>query len=548
MHVRAWFSLLVTPLLLAACGPGPTTPTPAGSEAPQIKTGGALKLRFDRDPWDWDATVSGISTSNEHGLSLAYSQLLGFKVGPGILYNDMVLEPELAERWEASPDATTFNFHLRKGARFAGLPPVNGREVTSADVKFSYEYSSRTLKDVGARHASPLPTSQSGWVFEGLESVDTPDAYTATVRFKDGFAPFLNYAASKVNVIFAREIYDQDGHFKDRIVGSGPFQLDTTDSQTGTRWSFKKNPTFWDTGKPYLDEVRFLVVPDDSAALAAFQTRQLDQDYVQNAREAEEVRKVAPAATIFEYFSPPYRIWLNQAKPPLNDIRVRKAISLSLDRDAFIQVLAGGKGEWALAESDTWRELFTQEEIKSFVKFDPEEAKRLLAQAGFPNGLDIETLFASDQQEHETSLPLLQAQMKRAGINLVFRVMPYAQLSAVRRQRDFLLDTSAGSASRPDIDSRLMTSVYPKGGNNYQGIDDPKLTAMLLAQRREPDPAKRKEIIKQALRYIAAEFISTPTFRRAFYSYWHPYVRDFYPHADTPNRGSPGLIRTWLDR
>ncbi len=543
MWGKVRFPLFTLALLLAACGPVPAQP-PAESGTPAIKTGGALKLRFDRDPWDWDATISGISTSNEHGLMLAYSQLLGFKVGPGIRYNDMILEPELAERWEVSPDAKTYTFYLRKGTKFADLPPVNGRELTATDVKFSYEYASRT----GALQDLKLPTSQSGWVFEGLESIDSPDPYTVTLRFKEGFAPFLNYAASKVNVIMAREIFDEDAHFKDRIVGTGPFQLDATTSQKGARWVFKKNPSYWETGKPYLDEIRFLVIGDDAAGLAAFQTKQLDQDYVQNAREADGVRRVAPDATFFEYFSPPYRIWLNQAKPPLNDVRVRKAISLALDRDAFIRVLAGGMGEWALAESDTWRELFTQEEIKSFVKFDVEEARRLLAQAGFPNGLDIETLFGSDQEEHATSLPLLQAQMKRAGINLVFRVMPYAQLSAVRRQRDFMLDTSAGSASRPDIDSRLMTSVYPKGGNNYQGIDDPKLTAMLLAQRREPDPAKRREIIKQAVRYIAEEFISTPTFRRAFYQYWHPYVKDFYPHADTPNRSSPGIARVWIDR
>ena len=96
MWCRAGLPFFAAVLFLSACGPTQPQTPPVGGEARQVKPGGALKLRMDRDPWDWDATISGISTSNEYGMSLAYSQLLGFKVGEGIRYNDLILEPELA--------------------------------------------------------------------------------------------------------------------------------------------------------------------------------------------------------------------------------------------------------------------------------------------------------------------------------------------------------------------------------------------------------------------------------------------------------------------
>src|SRR5205807_3320559 len=140
---------------------------------------------------------------------------------------DLVLQPELAERWEVSSDARKFTFTLRKGLHFANIAPVNGRDITSTDVKFSYDYWSRT----GEFKDKKLAPGQNAAMFEGLERVDAPDPSAVVVTFKDPFVPFLNYAASSWNHVVPREIYDQDGSYRDRILGSGPYQLDTGASQ-----------------------------------------------------------------------------------------------------------------------------------------------------------------------------------------------------------------------------------------------------------------------------------------------------------------------------
>ena len=116
---------------------------------------------------------------------LVYSRLLDIKAAEGTQYGDVVIQPGLAEKWSISPDAKSFTFNLRKGLKWAQVAPVNGRDLTAADVKWSFEYQTRTgeLKD------KKLPAGQFAWMFEGLEGIDTPDPQTVVVKFKDPFGP-----------------------------------------------------------------------------------------------------------------------------------------------------------------------------------------------------------------------------------------------------------------------------------------------------------------------------------------------------------------------
>src|SRR5438270_11722960 len=141
-------------------------------------------------------------------------------------------------------------------------------------------------------------------MLEALDSVTTPDPYTVVVRFREPFAPFINYAASERLPIVPHEIYDLDGHFKDRIAGTGAFQLDAAASQKGTRWVFRKNPNYWEPGRPYLDEVRWVVIRDTAAGFVAFQTRQVDEAgyrYGITANDAALIEKNNPQAVKYGY-------------------------------------------------------------------------------------------------------------------------------------------------------------------------------------------------------------------------------------------------------
>jgi peptide/nickel transport system substrate-binding protein len=371
--------------LAAACGRGSGTPkTSSGTAGGAPRSGGLLTARQTSDPYDFDPT--GKPTNNRSVMCQCYDSLLSFKATPDNPYNNVVLQPGLAEKWEA-PDGVTFTFHLRKGIQFHDLKPVNGREVTSADLKFSMEYISRTGQFKGDKKLFPALYSDS---FQGLTAVETPDPYTVVYKFSDPLAPFLNYCAAEWNPVLAREIYEQDGNFSKTLVGTGPFFRDPSASQNGQRSVYRRHPNYFLKGLPYLDQVNEIDLKDDATALAAFQTKQLDlveSRTVTGNGGPDAIKRLVPDAVIFDDLMKSKLVALGIDKPPLNDLRIRQALELSIDRDDFIKTMTGGKGQWALASAIPG--LFTDQEIKQILKYDPEQARQLVAAAGYQNGVDI---------------------------------------------------------------------------------------------------------------------------------------------------------------
>jgi len=439
-----------------------------------------------------------------------------------------VLEPELAERWEVSPDARSFTFHLRKGVKFANVPPVNGRELTSADVKWTVEYYSRTgdLKD------KKLPAATRGFLFEGLDRVEAPDPSTVVIRFKDPYVPFVNYAASRWFPIFGPEIYQQDGHYKDRLAGTGPYIIDMNATQKGSRWAWKKNPDYWNASQIYLDNVRWLILPAEAAQQAAFQTKQLEVIRELTHTPFQQMKTAAPQANSLRYQGTYSYIALSQARGgALTDLRVRRAISMAIDRDAFIKVFAGGESTWAVPGLAGW---FTDAEVKQAVRQDVEEAKRLLGEAGYGAGLDLEFPVVDDGDETKrTEYELMQAHLKRAGINAKLAWMPMAEHRAKRRTGDYDLDMFGGGTYgvfNADVDSYIYAVYHGKSANNNSKVKDAVLDELLDGTRREVDPAKRVDIYKKAVMRIVEQSWSPAIFYPPRWDMWQPYVKNLTPH------------------
>lgn len=527
---------------LACTSAQPTSQTLAMDDKPQY--GGIFRAPVTDDPFDYDMSSAGSSNTNPYVIKLAYSTVLRVKTGPGIAYSEALVEPLLAERWEVSPDAKTYTFYLRKGVKYTNTPPVNGRELTSADVKFSYEYLSRS----GAVKDAKLPASRYEYMYEGLESIQTPDPYTVVVKFKDSFAPFLIYAASTDAPIMPHEIYNQDKHFKDKVVGSGPFQLDAASGQKGSRWVMKKNPAYFQEGVPYLDEYHMLVISEQATETAAFQSKQID--YINPGTDTavtEDIRRTVPTAVQYDYTLGPLTLGVNAARPPLNDPRIRKAISLALDRNEAIKVLGGGHGEWALVYTNLFSDLFTQEESKAVIKYNPDEARRLVQQAGFSQGLKYDMVFSGSGADiTQQAAELIQAQLKKVGIEIALKPTSPTDAALLRRNKQF--DSYLVTVSEPsrgaDIDAALYIGLAPNASANYNGVDDPKVNSLLAAQRRETDPAKRREVIRELLKYVNETALVIPTWRVNQTLFWQPYVRDFYQTGD---RRTQGIVeKVWL--
>ncbi len=539
MPGKVWLLVAGVAVSALACSvPLSEAPAKTSGAATGPKHGGVLSYRADIDPIDWDPSTGSKTDQNMAGR--AWQSLIAFKAGPDVGWGDFILRPNLAESWEASPDAKRFTYHLRKGVTFASQAPVNGRELTAADVKYSYEYWAREGQFKGK------PEGTFSFFFEGMTGIDTPDPYTVIIRFADPFVPFLNYSASGFVPIVPHEIADRDGNFSSQVLGTGPFMFNQAASQKGTRWVWDRNPNYWEPGLPYLDQVRDVVISDDSSAYAAFQTGQLDMlSQGIPVRDGEEILQKDPTAVGLLYLEATGReMYMNPKQTALGDVRVRQAINAGIDRDEFVKVATDGRGGWALAGALSTT--YTQDEIKQMIPYTPDRAKQLLAQAGYPNGVDIQFEYPTDRGRQEvTEAELLQSQLKKIGVNLTLKPMPYAEFSTQKKAKQHSMSIITRSYAG-DIDYGLYRIFYPTSKNNYDAIDDPRLSQLLDAQRQEPDPAKREQIVREAVRYINVEIAAgRALYFPAFYMIWKSYVKNFGPQK---GQAAHYLTETWMDK
>lgn len=525
---------------LAACrgARGPSGSDRQGqAQASQPRRGGEFNTAQPIDPFDFDPT--GKPLQNGAWTELAYNALLSIKHGDGAGYSDLTVEPGLAQQWE-TPDAQTFTFHLQQGARWQDLPPVNGRAVSSDDVRFSMEYQSRT----GQLKSGKLPASLNVSMYEGLDSVQAPDASTVVVRFKDAFVPFLQHMSLERNAILAHEVYDKEGNFSNTLVGTGPWQLDTGASQHGSRWVMARNPNYFLSGRPYIDRINVLVIPDDSTNVSAFQTKQidfLDKKYITPAT-APQLARQNPTAVDWPFNDTSGGLLFQNLKSkPLDDVRIRKAIAMSIDRDAFLKTFYGGQGEWAVAGGQPG--LFTHDEIHAMLPFNPAQAKQLVGDAGFANGVELELHFSPSRGQMGTQIvQLIQAQLKAGTINVTLKPQDEGTFADTQRKGQFQLDYEV-KPQVGDIDAYIYYNWYSKSGGNFGRVDDPKLDAMLQEQRRIVDAAKRKETLRQAVQHIADNAYYTAFCYGQRHYFWQAYVKNFAPNIA---HNAPPVYDSWI--
>ena len=531
--------------VLAACGgrkAGKTANSAATSQTGKPRPGGELNTSTATEPFNWDPAHKLVPSAQAFGL--VYNSLLAFKSGSDVKYYDQTLIPSLAEHWE-TPDAQTYTFHLQQGVKFANLPPVNGRAFTSADVKFTFEYLTRT----GNFKDKRLPPSQAAALFATLDSVETPDSATAVIHFAQPFTPFQTYVANDFASILPHEIFDEDGGFAKRAIGTGPWQWDPGISQKGARVVFKRNPTYFQPNRPYIDQINWLILPDDATMNAAFLAKQADLlDYQGVTLETvQQTQKTLPTVGVQEYVSLEcLHIFINVSKPPLNDTRIRKAFALSIDRDEFMRVVSSGKGQWAL--SGALPSLFTEEEVKQILKPDLAQAKRLLSDAGHSNSVDLEFMYPGLKygQQLITKLQLLQAQVKKAGINLALKSLDAPAEDNRRRSGDFQLAvTPTELVTAGDMDGPLYIVYDPKSPANYGKVNDPDLTPMLEQQRREVDLNKRKEIARQAVHRINEQAWGLALYFPPAFSLSQSYLKNY---AENVGYYHNPLTDAWIEK
>src|SRR5882762_9810391 len=301
--------------------------TPAPAQTP--KRGGVIRIA-EREAPSLDPHLS-ISFLTHSYVSLSYSQLVRFPNGPEQKSpTDFSILPDLAEKWTVSKDGTLYTFHLRKGVHFHNKPPVNGRELVADDVKYSLE---RFMAKSGFRER-----------LEPVQAIDVLDRSTVRVTLKEPYAPFLNHLANpSFCAILPREAETKFKDFNnpEAVIGTGPFVLKSYEK--GVRVVFERNPDYFMKGLPYLDGAVIEITPDAAARVSLLRAGKAELPHIWgwlSPDEAKSVQKTNPELSVVRHqVIGQGFVYMRTDQAPFNDIKVRRAISLAIDRKAWNEAL-----------------------------------------------------------------------------------------------------------------------------------------------------------------------------------------------------------------
>ena len=541
LTARVLTPALAAVLAVGACGPAPQaqpsaaapSAQPAGSAAPTpaaIKRGGTATIAFSVDPVHFDPHKG---TTAQNFVSVVYDGLTQFKTGPDVPPGTHILEPALAEKWDISADGKTYTFALRKGVKFHDVAPISGREMTADDVAFSLE---RML----VKDAENIKRD----LFAVIDKVEVVDKYTVKVTLSQPFAPLLANLAT----VFASIVPKSEVNFKNVAIGTGPFVL--KDFQRQSKYTYVKNPSYWKNGAdgkalPYLDGFVQVIIPDEGARTSALRAGQLDFTDLLVDNLAQELLK-SNAALRDEKFPGNFSVMtrLNVKEKPLDDVRVRQAISLALDRQAIANALGGGTGivngsiptaltDWAVPVAELPN-----------MKQDTAKAKQLLADAGYKDGLKLTAVLLRSPQNRQIMLEAMQGQLKAVGIDLQLQFLEPADLSKRRVDRNYqLMGDNLTPSAEPDTYGYI--EYHSKSSGNVGNYSDPALDQLLERSRAATDPAQRKQIFRDIQLKLAELQLIITTGDPYYHSVFQPYVKGF--RFSFVNQRIP-IKYVWLDK
>jgi len=499
---------------------------PTAAEADPLvngRYGGTLLTRYlDPPHMDFNRTLScTINTTLDYTKNKLTRAVLGAAADP----KRIDIEPDLAESWEASPDATEFTFHLHPGVKFHNVEPTMGREFVAEDVKLSFERykAGGTQKDM----------------FAEVEAIETPDEHTVVVRLSQPIVEFPRNIAAWSH-IDAREMLEDLEFLAAHAVGTGPFlQEEWTPKE---RSVFARNPEYFEEGLPFLDKVITRVMDDNAVIRSAFLTDNLFDEGARDDAEADEVLNSVADAVMMLYErgqganSNSFRFQMNN--PALQDERVRRAISMSIDRVEYslAQGYAGGGYPYPAIH---WQAIFDErpalEDMGAWYQPNPDEASRLLQAAGYSADSQLSFEITGWYLSRSYAFPDLVVPMmnQRPELNISYRQVDNPTAVVLLNDRNF--EWATGMTYGPpaySVDQIVFPFFHSKGGVNFSNINDPELDRLIEAQRRESDEEARKDLWRQIWdRDLDQVYDVYLPYNAESRGIWHNYMLNYRPHG-----------------
>jgi peptide/nickel transport system substrate-binding protein len=510
-------------------------------------------LSFDSYDWPW---------KHNHDTGQVYEQLFAADIsktkargGKFSLVSDAyvpshLIRGELAEKWEWQDNPLRLVITLRKGVMFPEKPGVmKARELVAEDVVFSFKRLA----------SSPKATKN---YFEYVKDVTAPDKYTVVFAMNEFNAEWdYRFGYGYYSAIIPKEVVDAGAANWKNINGTGPYKL--TDYVQGNSNTYEKNPDYWDKETinekefklPYVDKITYRIIRDEATRVTALRTGKLDIMESMRWQDAEQLKKTTPDLK--------WNKWLNMSgtflamrvdQKPFDDVRVRRAMNIAVNKEEIIKAYYNGHAElFSYPQHPEYIGYFQPlneqpASVQELFKFDPAKAKKLLAEAGYPNGFTFKTQVCSCNPDHMDLLPLISAYLEQVGVKMEIQPMEYAAfLSAMTTQTNAAGYFMNNGHTNPT--TTIRKSFVPGQVWNPSQWNDPKLTARMDAVYAERDEAKRQSEMRAMTTEMLdkAPYIWLPT--PYIFTAWWPWVKGFEGELRAGSvRPGPIYARIWVDQ
>jgi peptide/nickel transport system substrate-binding protein len=467
-------AVLLLAAVLAAAG------TPASAQAPRDRLVFALS--------------GGPDTLDPH----ATAATLSFQVNKS-LYDTLVepddegkLVPGLAESWAVSPDGLTWTFKLRAGVRFH-----HGKTLDAGDVKATLD-----------RILDPATRSPKRGDFGAVRAIEVVDPLNVRIVLAERFAPFLATLGQGWGAILPADLIARKHDFGTRPVGTGPFTL--AEWQRDSFIRLARFDGYFIRGEPRLREVLIRFVPERAVKVAGLLSGEFDAIDGIDPLDLPRVRANPNVRVIRMVTSLIIVVAINNSRGLLRDVRVRRALWHAIDRKQVLQTAYGSESIPASVFMDVTSPYYV--DLGDPYPFDPEKARRMLAEAGHGAGLTLDLALPQPYQPHIDAGQLVQAMLAGAGVTARTRVVEWGfWLSRVYRGGEYDL-TIIGHTGKLDPDGRLAGFGDPEA--NYVKYGNRKVDDLIMAGRITTSPDLRRRIYAEALKMMTEDammvFLGTP--------------------------------------
>jgi len=524
--------ILVAAVLVAA---------PASAQTAKPKRGGILNSVLTEDPPGLlvheSATISSVWP-----MSPCYSNLVIFDPLKPLDSAETVI-PELAERWSWQDNFRNLVFFLRKNVTWH-----DGRPFTARDVKHTFDMVREAPDSPVKMRTSP----RKDW-YANVETIETPEPHTVVFRLKRPQPSLLLMFASGYSPVYPAHVPVAD--LRQRCVGTGPFRQ--KEYLRGQLIELERNPSYFVPDRPYLDGIRYTIIRERGTRLAALQAGRIDAfvPLEMTKAMADAARAQAPSLVITEVGqNGSDNVVLNHKRPPFDNLAVRRAVNLAMDRNAYVRgvrqngavtgaaLMPKPLGFWGLPDP----ELRTLPGYRDPAK-DKAEAKRLLAGAGYgpdkPLRVDLVT----------RTLPIyldlaafVVDQLRLIGVEATLKQLDTAAWFPALSRRDYQIGANLTAGGFDDPDAYLFENYKCGSPRNYTDYCSEEMDRLIDQQSQELDRAKRLKLVADIQRKLEAD-VARPMlgWRKEYFARW-PHVKNLVPHNALYNYGR--MQEVWLDK